>query len=242
MADRGQSEALGYALVFAIVAASVGLVAATGLAGLEETATTASVDSATTAFRTFADDADDLARGAPARSTAVALSGGHLRVGEPVTVTVSGHRVGAPGDNFSYDVELRPVVYAAGDERVVFAAGAVFRAGGGGAVAIEGPPIRLSANGSTVTLLQTRSRGVHSVGGDTTARITAWRSDAAVLRRNVTAYDLTVRVESPRAGAWERLLSAGDATCSRPAPGVASCSVTTDRLSVGLVRIDVALR
>jgi hypothetical protein len=243
MTERGQSEVLGFVVVFGIIVASVSLLTVAGLGELGDVRDAQRVDNVHESLKVLADNVDELVvNGAPVRETEIRLAGGDLAFGEPVTITVSGHAASDRNRNFSYGITSRPLVYRAGTgQRVVYSSGGVFWQHRGSASMTNGRPILLSSDRSTVSVVQTRrGSGSVGVGGSGTALIRARRVVTDLYQVNGTAYDVTIRIDSPRAAAWKRQLSArSDVTCRTPEPESMACSFDSEAIAVGVVRIDL---
>ena len=240
MPDRGQSETLGFVLVFALITASIGLVFATGFTGLDEVREFEAVNNAERAFEVLADNLEDVThRNAPSRSTEIKLSEAELRLDDPVQLEVND-----PDSTFNVSYDLRPLVYdAATGTELVYVQGAVIRSQRSGAVLVHESTLVLDANRTVIPVVQTRALGRPQVSGSTTVLVRADLSQNRLTYVNTTpSNQVWVNVTSPRADAWHAHLEERypDATCSL-AGDTASCSVVTDRVYVTLVQIDVSL-
>lgn len=242
MPDRGQSEIIGFVLVFTLVLATMSLITVVGLGELQDVRADERAHNAQRAFEVLADNVDDtVTGGATSRATEISLESSELYFGDPVSVTVSGHAVANPARNFSYTYAIRPIVYEIKDEkRIVYAAGATFREERSSVVMSKQPSHILSSSRSNVGIVQTRQVGQPSaVSGSSTVRVRTERARASLLRANSTTYNLTIEVDSPRAPAWHRHFTAHGMSCGSPTGGSVSCSLTTDRVYVSIVRINV---
>lgn len=241
--DSGQSETLGFVLVFSIILASIALVAATGYGGLHQVQQAERTNNAVYAFEILADNVDDVVRGAPSRETELSLGGAGLYFGDPVTVKVRGERVTNPNENFSYQYELRPIVYDPGSgSTLVYANGAVIRVDRDGMVLLREPRLRLTDRETVIPVIQVRSSRGRAVGGQSSVVVETRRAEAVPLATTTKPYDVTIEVVSPRAEVWERHFSEHDAvTCTRSGDTV-TCSLTTDRAYATLVRVDARFR
>lgn len=245
MTERAQSEILGYLLVFTLVLATMSLIAVVGLSELQDVRDDERTTNAERAFEILADNIDDVASGgATSQATEISLADSRLSVGDPVTFTVSGESVTDPSQNFSFAYTARPIVFdVTQGDRVVYAGGATFRDGRSGAAMKDRPALLLTPNRSVVQIVQTRGAGSPSaVGGSSTVRVRTERAQRELVRVNTTTYNLTVEIDSPRAPAWARHLDEQPGvTCGSPTGGSVSCSLTTDRVYVSVVRLDVYL-
>lgn len=238
--DRGQTETLGFVLVFALITASIGLVYATGFSGLNDAREFEQVNNAQRAFEVFADNIEDIThRNAPSRSTEIKLAGAELRIAEPVQLEVND-----PDAGFNPTYELRPVVYDAdtGTE-LVYVQGAVMRSQGGGGVVVHEGTFVLDQNRTVIPIVQTRLGGQGQISGSTTVLIRADHSQTRLVHANTTPSNTVwLNVTSPRAAVWQDHLEAtySDLSCSRSGDTV-SCEITTDRVYVTLIQIDLGI-
>ncbi|WP_299233345.1 DUF7289 family protein [Natronomonas sp.] len=204
MNDRGVSDIVGYVLIFSLIIATVGVVTTVGFSTLEDRQSAERINNVERAFDVFAANVEDVYReGAPSRATELRLSGGTLRHGDVVRITV------ADADDPSRNVTAfaRPLVYAEGDTEIVYAAGAVFRSGPDSSVMIRDPPFSSGGQTATLPLVETfRTTGPRTVSTDGTVRVTS--TARAINTTTSPSFDgadsYTVTVESPRAGAWAR--------------------------------------
>lgn len=224
MTDRGQSEVVGFILVFSLVVASTGIVYAVGFSSLEDARTAEQLNNVERAFDILDDNMEDLStRGAPTRSTEIDLTGGALRLGEPVTINVTATNTSNSLDNATTSTTSRPVVYEKDDRKVVYAYGAILRQNRDASVMVADPDWVAGDRRAIYPLLvipPTGERG--SVGGETTVLVRAQADSRGIESRTVDSSattNVTVTVESPRAGAWkqffeERGLEAVDGNAS----------------------------
>lgn len=240
MPDRGQTETLGFVLVFAIITASIGLVYASGFTGLNEAREFEQVNNAERAFEVFADNMEDIShRNAPSRSTEIKLAGAELRVAEPIQIEVND-----PDGGFNATYDLRPVIYDPDtDTEIVYAQGAVIRTQGDVGVVVKEGTFIIGENRTVIPILQTRLIGNAGVSGSRTVLIRADHSQTRLIHVNDGGTSsFWLNVTSPRANIWENHLSstypAADCSIS---DNTVSCSIDTDRLYLVLVQIDLSI-
>jgi hypothetical protein len=204
MTDRAVSDVIGYVLVFSLIIATVGIVTAVGFSTIEDRQRDERINNVERAFDVFAANVEDVYRGgAPSRATEIRLSGGTVRHGDPVTVTIAVD--GDPGTNVTVSPE--PLVYDDADTEIVYVAGAVIRSEDSGSVMLKEPPFRTDSSTVLFPLVRTfRTTGPESLSADGTIRITS-----TALSVNTThstpfesAENYNVTVESPRSDAWAR--------------------------------------
>lgn len=250
MTDRGVSDAVGFVLVFALIVTSIGVVYATGISGLQDVRDYERVNNAERAFEVLADNVEDLtARGTPSRATEIELDDAQLRAGKPITVNVSGERFGRPNQNFSFERDLRPIVYDAGTgTRIIYVGGAIIREQRNGAVMVREPNLLVSKERTLVPLVWTQFMGTRSVGGSSTVLVRSERvsSQSRVLvARTEHAYNVTLNVSTNSAAharTWRRFLkSKRSVHClETDAATKVSCSTTgTERAYVTQTWISV---
>lgn len=240
MADRGQSEAVGFAAVFGIVLVTLTLVSAGGVSGLEEVRSHQQLSNTQRSFAVLADNAGAVASGTPSRATQIHLGDGTLSLNDTVEITVSGTAVGNASRSFSHTQTYEPLVYTAADSRIVYSSGALVRADRDGAVLFREPEFVLTNETVLLPLLATTHTDRTAVGGSSVLVRTA-RTDSELVRTNRSAYDVTLSVTSPRAAAWEAWLADNAATtCSRSGSTV-TCTLRTQRLFVSVDRLAVSL-
>ena len=156
--DRGQSEVVGYVLVFSVVVLTVALVTVSGQAALVETRDTQQTANLEAGFHVLAANVDDVVRGdAPSRSTELDLSGGRVALGPPATVAVRAEYTSNGTLAFEHARATRPLVYRAeSGAQLVYANGAVIVQGeDGGAAMLRRPQVLLSADRTVFPLVNT---------------------------------------------------------------------------------------
>lgn len=240
MRNRGQTETLGFVLVFALITASIGLVYASGFTGLNEVREFEQVNNAERAFEVLADNMEDIShRNAPSRSTEIKLADARLYLAEDIQVEVND-----PDSDFNNSYGIRPVIYDAdtGTE-IVYSQGAVLRAQPDSGTVITESTFVFGANRTVIPVLQTRGAGTSGISGTTTIRLRADHSQTRLVYVNDTpSNEIWFNVTSPRASIWHSHLddSYPFDSCSVAGDTVA-CSIETDRVHVILVQIDLAI-
>jgi hypothetical protein len=248
--QRGVSEVLGYALVFALVITTVAVVTVSGFGQLEETRNTEQLNNAERAFDLFSTNMDDITkRGAPSRSTEIRLADAQLDVANPITVSFRADYA-ANNSNYNVSYELWPIIYRSesSDSTIVYSGGAVFRSNGESGIAVQNPSIVAENDRIVVPLVQTRSRNAQSIGGSTT-RIRATRSGSPelVISDTGNTYEkVYMNVTSPRSTLWKQMLEDYEAlTCSDTStPDKISCETgesPNQVIQISLVRVDIEL-
>lgn len=240
MRDRGQSELLGFLLIFAVVVLTIALAGTAGYAGVENAKEFQRTTNAEGAFVAFAEEVDGLARrGAPSRKTELSIADATLSSGDVEELTVV---VGAETAENTTVVETRPLVYESGDTAVVYSAGSVVREDGPNAVLVREPEFVLTEEAVILPIVATGAAEGGPVGGTTAATVETRRRNATVAAIRERPVNVTLRVRSPRADAWEAYLEGTAADCTRPADDAVECSLETDRAYVTVTEVDVRVR
>lgn len=249
MRDRGVSDIVGFVLVFAIIVATVGVVYATGMSGLQNVRDAERVDNAERAFDVLADNVDDITqRNAPGRATEIKLADAQLRAGEPTTISVSGERYRNPNQNFSFEFGVRPIVYDAGTgTRILYVGGAVIREGQTGAVMVEEPNFVLTEERTLLPIVWTHFEGTRSISGSSTVLVRSKQVPShsrLVTARTGHAYNVTLDIttgSAARARAWRRFLETKRSVECSLADTTVSCRVVgTERVYVTQIWISIA--
>lgn len=209
MNDRAVSDIVGYVLIFSLIVATVGVVTTVGFGTLEDRQTAERINNVERAFDVFAANVENVYReGAPSRATEIRLSGGEIRHGDAVTITVEADN----GQNVS--VSPRPFVYADDDTEIIYVAGAVIRSESDSSVMLREPPFYVSSEVAAFPLVETfRTSGPMkiSVGGTVRVTSTARGVDTTVPDTFTdSGTDTSIIVESPRSDAWARYFESQD--------------------------------
>jgi hypothetical protein len=246
MDRRGVADTLGFVFVFGLVLSTVGLTFAFGYTGLQDTRDFERLNNAERAFDVMGDNFDDIVRrGAPSRATEVKVADAQLTLADDTTVNVTVTNATGVTRNVQYD--LQPVVYEAGDGRIVYSNGAVFREDPGGAVVIRHSEFVLRQKRVSLPVVTTRGTGeTESIGGTTTVLVRATSPDGQRqsfgfdVARTDPQTELMVNVTSPRPAVWERELGRyDDANCDVYGDTV-SCTVSNpERVYVQETLIDI---
>lgn len=242
MTDRAQAEALGFSSVFALVILMIIIVSAMVYPALADAEDYQRVSNVERGMESVTDNVDDLVRNdAPSRSTRLRLNGGQLALGGPINVTVSG--TNASGNSFSETYVVRPLVYHSGEgTELVYVNGAVVRDDGDGVVMVSEPRLLVTNQSVVLPLIQLRQgSGPNGVGG--TTRVVTDRVGVRLAVAENTPHTVNISVTSPRAEAWRRTFEARDGVTGCELSGdTMTCSVSTQRVYVTVVDIDVRFR
>lgn len=265
MADRAVSDTLGFALVFALIISSVGVVTVFGFGSLQDARDFERVNNAERAFDILADNLNDIHEyDAPNRATELRLADAQLSKGESTRLTVEITNAGSPNPRFSTDTD--PIVYTAqgSGTAIVYSNGAVIREERDSAVMKREPQLLFATrNGETtavIPFIQTRLRS-GGISGSSTVLVRAERASSALIIGNTEPdasdnlnvddtydkYDVTLSVETTvkRGPVWDRYLdktlesvTGSVNTCSESA-GTVTCTFSVHDLYVSATRIDI---
>jgi hypothetical protein len=230
MDDRGVSEVLGFALVFALVVSTVILVALVGFGALEETRDQEELNNAERAFDVMADNMADIhEEGAPSRATEISLESAQLRSGEQVSFNVTGVDDGT-GTSFVNIFSIEPIVFASGDSEIVYSGGAIFRTQREGGFIVKEPPLLISPERVVLPIVQTRQRGEISSTSGQTVRVRAENRQRRPVRgfnESPTRYDrIIINVTSPRSELWGQYLDGKDGmSCDQRSTNNVRCTI-----------------
>lgn len=228
---RAQSETIGFVLVFALIAASTGIVYVAGFQTLDDARTAEELRNMERAFDVLDDSIGDVARrGAPSRSTEVRLGNGDLAFGDETRINVTTN-----ASTRSVEISPQPIVYRLGGTEIVYVSDAVMRTDRGGTVMRSDPALVANDRRVVLPLIDVDAAGSRvGVGGDTTVLIrTRSKSPPNTLSVDPDAgrVAVTVTIESPRTEAWRRTFQRHGFSCG-PADATVSCSTDTDELHV----------
>ncbi|EMA64221.1 hypothetical protein C470_01428 [Halorubrum distributum JCM 13561] len=198
-ADRGVSETVGFVLVFALIATTIAVTFTVGLGGLEDAQLAERDNNVERAFDVLHDNLNDLSRdGVPSRATELRLGGGELAFNDE-----SEFRLNGTGFE-SQVIEGGSLTYrGAGDTRIVYENGAVFRMDGDNGVMIREPDLLV---GDTVVYsLYGLGGPAESVSGERTVLVVGERTEREVAADDRTAAEnVTLDINSTQAVVWER--------------------------------------
>lgn len=247
--DRGQSELVGFVLIFGIVVLTVALVSATGFVGLNNAQDYQRTTNAEGAFTALAGSLDEVVRGdAPSRTTAIGISDASLSLDEnssSVAVAVDGAQVDLEAGN-----ETGSIVYDSGsDTTITYRSGALLRRDGERSVMFREPDFVITDEEVILPLTDLSSERTSEVAGTADVEVYARHDGTAVVADTEPVADnVTITLGTPHVDAWTRYFEQfegdGPVTDVTPAPDGNSVEVKiqTDRLSVVVDRVSVRFR
>jgi flagellin-like protein len=237
---RGQSEIIGLVVVFGLVVSAIGIVAATGFAGLQDARTAEETNNGVRAIGIFAQNVDDVVFGrAPARATEIDLAARQRELGDPVTIDV--RHPDSNGTTVDYSIETVPIEYRIGDgTRLVYVGGSVIRVERDGSVQLRPPPIVQSDRAKVVPVVALRGATGDGVGGDRSVLVRAHLSKTDVLVVD-PAPPLEIEITSATAAIRETYFDGLPCdTVTATGPASRTCVIdTTYGVSLTAVRIDI---
>ena len=234
--DRGQSELVGYFLIFSLVVLTIAMAGTTGLAGLNNAREYQETTTVQRAFSAFANDVDDVARrGAPRRSTEIGLTDATLSLERTTEITV---RIDDGESVENVTVETHSLVYDSGSGTTIsYTSGALVRQDGSDSVLFRRPHFALSNDTVVVPVVALSPAGGGAVGGSRTIAVET-RSAGTEVVYDDDVESVTVEVRSPHADAWFRYLDS-ELDCDPPDGGTVVCQTDAKRAYVTVERVDV---
>ena len=239
MSERGQSETIGFILIFSLIIISTGIIFVQGTTGLEQARNDEQTQNAVRAFNILSANVEDISRdAAPSRETEIQLGGGRLSVEEPMWFNVS--ITDQNGVTETYPSYMYAITYESeGAGTVVYSNSAVFRqyetAGTTESVLVSKPQFKIRGSSILISQYRVRPEGgkTKSVSGSGTALIRTEGADSqVVLQQNPS--EVTVEIgPTPRRDTWIAHFEESGFSCTTPEPGVAECSKTSvDRVYI----------
>lgn len=240
-AGRGQSELVGFLLIFSVAIIVIIVVLVTGFTGLETAQDYQRTANAEQGFTALAHDIDDiLYHGAPSRITDIRLADAKLSLVESESIRV----LNGSGVELAR-VETQPIVYDSGDgTTLTYYSGALVRADDGESVMFRDPDFVVEENGTVLPLVRTVPDGVAAVGGRTDAGVLARQAGTdRVVSNETISGSLRLNMSTAHPGAWERYFErVDDATVLDAGDRRVVVSIDTDRLWIVEKRVSVSLR
>lgn len=242
--DRGQSELIGFVLIFGIVIMAISLIGIAGFGSIDAVSDHQRTSSAEEAMTAMSENiAEVVLEGAPERSTEIGLTDAALGVGEPTTINVSIEGEGEVGS-----VSLEPIVYEAdGNTQLAYEGSAVFRADDGHSLMLREPDMRIDEDRVVLPLVETTATGSERIAGTTTVNVETRRTGTEVAwsNRSIEGETVTIEVSSPHYEAWERYFDGRDGvTCDVDSEEqTVECTVDPEEtLIVTVTTIEVTFR
>lgn len=250
--ERGQSEVVGYVIVFSVVLLSTSALVVFGVAALEDVQSATVADNAEYGMRTVASDLEALYYGAAtSRTTELSLDSASLETGEKTVVNVTG-RVRGSDRKETINRSFRPIVYATDSADIAYENTLVVRDQRDGAVAVNEPLFDLSADRTVAPVVGTNASTVQSIAGGTrqirSVLVGGNGTTMAPPDSDPVVVNVTVRTTADRAPVWGRTFNeslagvnrsgSSDPACGTHGPAVINCKYETDELLVSNVTVD----
>lgn len=199
--ERGQSELVGFVLVFGVVTLTIGLVGVSGFLGLESAQDFQRTTNAEQSFTGLANNVEDVVRtGAPSRATEVRIADGRLSMERTETIEVTSDD-GTLNETF----ESRPIVYDSGSETTLtYRNGAIVRQDGDSAVMIGDPSFVINQSVTILPLVALERGHDGPVGGSTAVdvRTRAAGADVVAVNESVGTETVTLNLTTVHADVW----------------------------------------
>lgn len=253
---RGQSEIIGFVIVFSAILSATLVVGVFGLNALEDVRESTVSNNGEVAMKALGSDLESIYYGsAESRSTELTLDSASLYVGDPTRVEVSVISTDTPSPTVTEDWKwkLQPLVYRSEGASVYYENSLVVRQQREGSVAVSDPLFRFDDDRAVIPIVRTNATANASVSGGT-HRIDAFENGTE--SRTLPAvpspgysFDVSIAITdvSGREQVWARALNdAYTGTGSSPCtPDVANdevtCSFTTERVVVSSVTVEYTL-
>lgn len=227
MDDRAVSEVVGFAIIFGIIIASVGLLYVVGFQAMVDFQEGEQMSNAERAFDVMAENFNDVQRddGITARSSEINLRGGTIETvtdGTTMNVTLGGTNVlrehGDEEHGGDLNGEIGAFTYTKDDTTLAYHGGGVFRAESRGNVTVTDPMITCWEDDETavVSLVVVDGDGERFRSSDVQEITATQQGNTTVV--TASGEDVTIEIEdSPYQSAWNRTLqdngwSGGDGT------------------------------
>ncbi len=246
--SRGQSELLGFLLIFAVVVLTIALVSATGFVGFNNAQDYQRTSNAEGAFTVLAGNIDDVTRaGAPSRATEIRITDASL------SLETEASSIGLTLDGDPIEIEegdgTGSIVYDSGtDTTITYRSGALLREDDGSSLLFREPNFVITEEEVILPVVHLSSEDRHEIGGTSNVdvRIHDGGTDVLVEKKPVND-NVTIVFTTPHVDAWTRYFEQfeeGPVTNIEPDFDQDSIEVKieTERLSVIVNRVDVTLR
>jgi len=196
--DRGVSELVGFVIVFGIIIGSVGILYMTGFSAMGAVQEQEQTRNAERAMDALAENLNDIVEteGVEYRSGEMSLRQGTLSSTDNETTVA----VDVPGEGWMN--ASGTLSYKSGGTEIVYEGGAVIRSTESGGWTVRAPPIRCTDDTAIISLVQLDVDET-AVSASGTRAISATHTDTTL---NRTDARVTLKIASPRTGAWERSL------------------------------------
>ena len=202
---RGQSELLGFGLIFAVVVLTIALVITTGFVGFNNAQQYHQSTNTEAAFTVFASNVDDVTQvGAPSRATELRLTDASLSMSSEQ----SGIDIALDGDplDLEGDTETGSVVYDSGSGTTIsYRSGALIREDDGNSLLFREPDFVLTEDEVILPIVRLSPDGTREIGGTSSVTVRTIDSGTDVLADRKSVSDtMTITLDTPHVDAWAR--------------------------------------
>lgn len=238
--ERGQSEVVGFLLIFSIVVLAIALVGITAFTGLDAAQEFQETTSTEHAFVVLADNIDDLTReGAPSRGTEIGISEASLSLAETeqINITVDGEE--------TTTIATQPIVYESrGDTSISYSSGMLIREDGENGLLFRQPNFVLTDETVILPIVRTTAVEDTTIAGTSAVHVETRSNGTEIIAAEEFSEETTVTIEvsSPRADLWEEYLGKSEAADCNNADGTVVCSIDTTQVFVSVEDVEVTLR
>lgn len=246
--DRGVSEAIGFVLVFALITMTLGVVYASGFAGLQSAQQQEQLVNVERAFDVFSDNLRDIHQErAPSRATEIKLSGGTLSVVDTTEFSFNTSATSVNGlcnNTNPVTLSTRPIAYEFEGSSVVYEAGAIIRTDGNNSAMVSEPSWITGTDQSILPYVSTApEETAQSVGGDSTVLVVARHQTSSLQCQIDTAStvtgNVTVETTEARSKAWEDFFERQEYTVTRQSATTVTAEFPTKRFFVSRTSISL---
>lgn len=172
--DRGVSDVLAFALIFAVMVASVGIIGVVGFQTVGDVSEEEQLRSAELSMAELSDQLSGIAdHEAPVRASELRTGGATVSITDDFSIHVTVQN-GANEALWNGSFDLGTVTYRLDDTMIFVAGGAVIRADTGHAVMLEDPPFLVTESAARLNLLRVDPHG--DVPSITTAQLVQLQS------------------------------------------------------------------
>lgn len=247
--SRGQSELLGFLLIFAVVILTIALVTATGFVGFNSAQDYQRTTNAEGAFTVLASNVDDLTQmGAPSRATEIRITDAslsHETEDSSIRIRLDGEVL-----NLGENDETGSIVYDSGtDTTLTYRSGALIREDGGSSLLFRDPDFVITDEEVILPMVRLSPEGTSEVGGTSNVDVRTTNNGTDVLAERKPVYDnVTIVFGTPHVDAWKRYFEQfeDDGPVTKVSPdfdeNTVEVEIETDRLSVTVDRITTTFR
>ena len=247
--SRGQSELLGFLLIFVVVVLTIALVSATGFVGLNNAQDYQRTTNTEGAFTVLASNIEDVTQlGAPSRSTEISITDASLSINEERS-SLNISRDGEALD-LGNDGKTGSIVYDSGtDTTLTYRSGALIREDSGSPVLFREPDFVITDEEVILPIVQLSAAGTSEVGGTSDVSVQAIGNGTdVVVESEPVNTNVTLVIETPHVRVWERYFQQFEADGpvtdinSNYEENTVTVEIETDRLTVTVDRVDTTFR